>query len=146
MAKKATNKGSKRKTSDPKKKTVKAQAPKKGVKEKTATTKTKERTKESAQKEKAQEAQQVPLTSLATADLLQWFVGVLATKAWQDLGLVADPVSGQAEEDIEQAELAIDVASFVSDTLSDKVDKETRREIATLVTNLRLNFVAKQEG
>lgn len=83
----------------------------------------------------------VPLLALDTKALLLWFSGVLATKAWMDLGLLADPVHGGVSKNIEDARVAIDGVGSLLEVLRGKVDPGEVRELERVLADLRLNFV-----
>ncbi len=70
--------------------------------------------------------------------------GLLATKAWEALGLVPDPATQKIERKLDEAQLAIDAAAALAELIRPLVSEHERREIETLVTNLRLNFVEQK--
>src|SRR5438876_9492308 len=76
-----------------------------------------------------------------TVELLRWIIGVLAGSAWQNLGLVPNPASKKVVRDLEDARLAIDAAASLIEHLKLRVDEKERRDLDTLLANLRLNFV-----
>ena len=80
-----------------------------------------------------------------TVELLRWIVGVLAGSAWQNLGLVPNPASKKVVRNLEDARLAIDAVASLIEHLKRRVDEKERRDLDTLLANLRLNFV-EQSG
>jgi len=86
-------------------------------------------------------AAQVPLRA---PDLVRWCVTLLATSAWQALGLIADPSTQRIERNLDDARLAIDAAAALLDHLRPRLPDAEQREFDTLLTNLRLNFVEQQ--
>jgi hypothetical protein len=86
-------------------------------------------------------AAQVPLRS---PDLVRWCVTLLATSAWQAMGLIADPSTQRVERNLDDARLAIDAAAALVEQLRPRLPDGERRELETLLTNLRLNFVEQQ--
>ena len=76
-----------------------------------------------------------------TVELLRWIIGVLAGSAWQNLGLVPNPASKKVVRNLEDARLAIDAAASLIEHLKPRVDEKERRDLDTLLANLRLNFV-----
>jgi len=80
-----------------------------------------------------------------TVELLRWIIGVLAGSAWQNLGLVPNPASKKVVRNLEDARLAIDAAASLIEHLKPRVDEKERRDLDTLLANLRLNFV-EQSG
>ena len=86
-----------------------------------------------------------PLPKADVSVLLQISVAQYASLAWQKMGLQTDPFTHAIEKDIEQARLAIDVVEVLVEKLRPHVPGETMREMQSLLTNLRLNFI-KQAG
>ena len=80
-----------------------------------------------------------------TVELVRWIIGVLAGSAWQNLGLVPNPASKKVVRNLEDARLAIDAAASLIEHLKPRVDEKERRDLDTLLANLRLNFV-EQSG
>ncbi|MDR7555380.1 MAG: DUF1844 domain-containing protein [Armatimonadota bacterium] len=85
-----------------------------------------------------------PVAQPPVLDLVQTFLNVLAARAWQHLGLVPDPSSGKVERRLDDAQLAIDAAAALAEVLRPRVGERDRREVETLITNLRLNFVEQK--
>ncbi|OLD53181.1 MAG: hypothetical protein AUI83_09035 [Armatimonadetes bacterium 13_1_40CM_3_65_7] len=79
-----------------------------------------------------------------TVELLRWMIGVLGGSAWQNLGLVPHPETKKVTRNLEDARLAIDAAASLIEHLKPRVDETERRELDTLLANLRLNFVEQQ--
>lgn len=91
-------------------------------------------------------AERVPLHA---PDLLRWCVSLLATSAWQALGLIPDPATNKVERNLDDARLAIDATASLVEHLRPRLQDAERREFDNLLANLRLNFVeqrAKTEG
>lgn len=84
------------------------------------------------------EAEHVPLRP---PELVRWCVSLLASSAWQALGLVPDPATRKVERNLEDARLAIDAAAALVEHLRPRTDDRERRELDNLVATLRLNFV-----
>ena len=93
------------------------------------------------QSEQPDETAQVPLRA---PDLVRWCISLLATSAWQAMGLIADPSSQRVERNFDDARLAIDAVSALVDHLRLRLDDAERREFENLLANLRLNFVEQQ--
>lgn len=85
--------------------------------------------------------------SPGTYDLIGYCLNLLASQAWQKLGLLADPQTGEAKPDLAEAKVAIDTVSDLAVRLESAPDTlvpaEMRRELRTLLNDLRLNYVAK---
>ena len=92
------------------------------------------------------ERQAVPLHALPTHDLLVWMLSVLAAKAWEGMGLVANPMTNKIEKNMEEARLAIDAYAATFEVVRVRVEERPRRDMETLLTTLRLNFVEKSGG
>jgi Domain of unknown function (DUF1844) len=90
--------------------------------------------------------QTVPLSALPASDLLTSFLSLMAMKAWEGMGLVANPLSGKTEKNLEDARLAIDAYAAVLELLRPRVAEGERREIENALTMLRVNFVDKSGG
>ena len=89
------------------------------------------------------EAQQSP----GTYDLIGYCLNLMASQAWQKLGLLADPQTGEAKPDLVEAKLAIDVVGDLAARLESASDAQVppdmRRELRVLLNDLRLNYVAR---
>ncbi len=85
----------------------------------------------------------IPLGALAARDLLMWFLGLLAAKAWEGMGLVPNPATNKIQKDLGDARMAIDAYAAIFETVRARIDDQPRREMETLLTTLRLNFVEK---
>ena len=78
---------------------------------------------------------------LTVSDILRMTVGMLNEKAWVSMGLLPNPASGQIERDLAEARRAIDVLTDLARHLEADASPEERRELQTLTSNARLNFV-----
>ena len=76
--------------------------------------------------------------------LIATCISLLANKAWQAMGLVANPATKTIERQFDEAQLAIDAAAALADLLRPRVGDRERRELETLVANLRINFVEQK--
>ena len=83
-----------------------------------------------------------------TYDLLGYCINLLASQAWQKLGLLADPQTGEAKPDLAEAKVAIDAVGHLAAGLESApesaVPAELRRDLKTLVNDLRLNYVSQR--
>jgi hypothetical protein len=83
-----------------------------------------------------------------TYSLIGYCISLLASDAWQKLGLLADPKSGQAQPDLPQAKVAIDavgdLAARLETASQEAVPESLRRDLRTLVNDLHLNYVSQQ--
>jgi hypothetical protein len=80
--------------------------------------------------------------------ILGYFTSLLANEAWQKLGLIANPQTGEAKADLPQARVAIDTIGDLVARLEAapeiSVPPQTRRELRNLLNDLRLNYVGRQ--
>jgi len=79
--------------------------------------------------------------SLDTYSLLGLFLGVLAEKAWQTMGLRTKPGTDKIQADFDQARVAIDTASFLAEKLQPHLPEDEKRRLEGLMADLRLNYV-----
>jgi len=98
-----------------------------------------------ASAEPGEEHKAVPLMALDSKSLLSWFAGILASRVWVDIGLLADPLTGQLSKDLDGARLAIDVFDGLVKALKGKVSADETRHLEGMLADLRLNFV-RQAG
>ncbi|NIM05979.1 MAG: DUF1844 domain-containing protein [Armatimonadetes bacterium] len=71
---------------------------------------------------------------------------LLHSYAWQSMGLVANPVTGKTDKDLEQAQVAIDAVSYLAGQLETKLKGEELRQLHAMVSDLQLNFVQQQKS
>ncbi len=71
-------------------------------------------------------------------------ISLLASKAWEAMGLVPDPATKKLERHLDEARLAIDAAAALVDMIKEQLQDRERRELETLLTNLRLNYVEQR--
>ncbi len=84
-------------------------------------------------------------TSLPDApSLVATCISLLASKAWEAMGLVPNPATKALERKFDEAQFAIDAAAALADLLRPRVSDNERREIETLIANLRINFVEQK--
>jgi len=97
---------------------------------------------EETQAEEASAAEEeFNLPPMDVYSLLKSFVGLLGAHAWQWMGLIKNPVTGQMEKDLAQAKVAIDTISALAHQLEDKLEPSEREELRSLLSNLQINFV-----
>lgn len=80
------------------------------------------------------------ITTLDTYVLLNLFVSILATKAWQHLGLRTISGSNTVKQDLVQARVSIDCISFLIAQLKNKIPVEDSKRHQNLLTDLQMNF------
>jgi hypothetical protein len=76
---------------------------------------------------------------------LRFCIETLQGLAWIKMGLVAAPGSGKIEKDLPQAKVAIDAIGDLVVRLDPFADESERREMQTVLSNLRINFVQKSQ-
>jgi hypothetical protein len=76
--------------------------------------------------------------------LVMTCLSLLATKAWEAMGLVPNPRTKQIERNLDDAQIAIDAAAALAGVLKPRTAEAERREIETLLANLRINFVEQK--
>lgn len=85
-----------------------------------------------------------PLPEATVQDYLMQFVVMLASQTWVRLGLMVSPSTGKQETDLEQARLAINVIEYLIDQLEPGLPVDAKRELNTLESNLKLNYVERK--
>jgi hypothetical protein len=83
----------------------------------------------------------VDIASLNVYSLLSLFVGLLAEKAWQTMGLRTKPGTDKVETDFDQARVAIDTVGFFVEKLQSRLPDDQKRQLEGLVADLKLNYV-----
>ena len=83
-----------------------------------------------------------------TYDLIGYCINLLSSQAWQKLGLLADPQTGEAEPDHADAKVAIDAVGDLAARLETApeaiISADMRRDLHTLLNDLRLNYVSQR--
>jgi hypothetical protein len=70
----------------------------------------------------------------------------LSTLSFQKLGLQKDPVTGAIATDLVEAKVAIDVTAQLVQHLESQLDDDDKRQLHSLVRDLRINYVNKSQG
>ncbi|HSI74033.1 MAG TPA: DUF1844 domain-containing protein [Fimbriimonas sp.] len=78
-------------------------------------------------------------------DLLMIMLDQTAGVAWQKLGLQHDMITGKLEPDLVQAKVAIDVTAHLVQQIEGQLDAEDKRRVQSLVRDLRINYVQRQQ-
>lgn len=71
-------------------------------------------------------------------------LSLLGAKAWEALGLVPNPETKQLARNLDDAQFLIDAVAALAEVARPRVGEAERREIETLLANLRLNFVEQK--
>lgn len=85
--------------------------------------------------------QMVDIGSLDTYSLLGLIIGLLADKAWQTMGLRSKPGTDKIETDFDEARIAIDTVSLLTEKLQPRLADDEKRRLEGLVADLKLNYV-----
>ena len=84
----------------------------------------------------------------STYDLIGYCINLLSSQAWQKLGLLADPQTGEAKPDLTEAKVAIDAVGDLAARLETApeavISADMRRDLRTLLNDLRLNYVSQR--
>lgn len=100
--------------------------------------------KKSSEKEQNNEQKIYP-HQLPLATLLVSFIGILNGKAWEDLGLISNPDTGEVKQDLKRAKISIDSVEFLFNQIKGELEAEDKKQIENLLANLRMNYVEKYE-
>ncbi|MGD0550257.1 MAG: DUF1844 domain-containing protein [Candidatus Bathyarchaeia archaeon] len=91
--------------------------------------------------EETRQPEMVDIASLDVYSLLGLFVGIVAEKARQTLGLRTKPGTDKVETDFDQARVAIDTVGFFAEKLRLRMSEDEKRRLEGLVADLKLNYV-----
>lgn len=80
---------------------------------------------------------------LSPMALARTMLAVFDAKAWQAMGLTADPITGEATKDLPAAQLSIDCVQFLLDKVETTFSEEERRDARRRLNDLRMNFLTK---
>jgi hypothetical protein len=78
--------------------------------------------------------------------MVTWMIGMLASSAWQTMGLQVDPTCGEIRKNLEEAKIAIDCVMALADRILPHTDESVRRELRGVISDLQLNFVNQSKG
>jgi len=81
------------------------------------------------------------IPQLNVRDRIFMSIDILHQGAWISMGLRADPATGEVQQDLEAARLAIDCVTFLASKIEDALDDATRRELKRVVSDLQMNYV-----
>ena len=84
-----------------------------------------------------------PTTPPSVYDHLGVIIQQLAQVCWQKLGLQPDGITGKMEKNLPEAKVAIDAVAALTPLLEPQLDEEDRRQIHSVIRDLRINFVQK---
>ena len=81
------------------------------------------------------------LPQLSVKDRIFMSIDILHQGAWIAMGLRADPATGEIEQNLDAARLAIDCVTFLASKIEDELDDATRRELKRIVSDMQMNYV-----
>ena len=81
------------------------------------------------------------LPQLSVRDRIFMSIDILHQGAWISMGLRADPATGEVEQDLEAARIAIDCVAFLASKIENDLDDATRREVKRIVSDMQMNYV-----
>ena len=85
---------------------------------------------------------QMDVRTLVTA-----LAAVFDGHAWRAMGLVPNPLTGEAQKDLPEAQIAIDCVQFLLSKIETHLPEPERREAQRRLSDLRMNYLAKlREG
>lgn len=83
---------------------------------------------------------QLPLTTLFV-----WFIDILNGKAWEDLGLIANPDTQEVKQDLKKAKISIDSIEFLVNQIKGELEIVDKKHIENMLANLQMNYVEKYQ-
>lgn len=83
----------------------------------------------------------LPLRELSVLRALNFMLSLLIEYAWQKMGLLANPITGKIERDIEEARFAIDTIAVLIEHIKPKLGEREYDQLRQTLTTLRINFV-----
>ena len=101
--------------------------------------------KDSVRKEKETTPERQPAQLATESDFLT-FVSTLAMQVLMALGEIPNPTNGKSHADLAQAQYLIDVLQILSDKTRGNLSEEETSELKTVLYQLRLKFVQKNQG
>lgn len=91
----------------------------------------------------------LPLRNLTVLNVINFVLSLLIEYAWQKMGLLANPVTGKIERNIEEARFAIDTIAILLEHVKPRLDGREYDQLRQTLTTLRINYVeqaGKGEG
>lgn len=87
-----------------------------------------------------------PSKPISIYDILAILIEQISSVSWQKLGLQPDHMTGKIEVDLVEAKVAIDVTANLVQHLESQLDEDDRRRLHSLVRDLRINYVQKNQA
>jgi hypothetical protein len=86
----------------------------------------------------ADEAMQPPPS---LSDAVAFCFNLIQGQTYMHLGLIANPVTGEAKKDIAQAKVGVDFCDAILESARPALDPDTARKLGAMVADLKINFV-----
>jgi hypothetical protein len=86
------------------------------------------------------------MPSFNAYDILNSSIAMFSSYAWRAMGLMPDPHTKKVEQDLEQARIAVDCAALLVEKLETRLQENEKRELRSLIQDLRINFVKQLEN
>ncbi len=80
---------------------------------------------------------------MPSVTLARTLLAVFDAKAWQAMGLTADPLTGEVVKDLPSAQLSIDCVQFFLDKVGSTFTEEEQRDARRRLNDLRMNYLNK---
>lgn len=90
-----------------------------------------------------EENQKIYPHQLSLSTLFAWFIGILNGKAWEYLGLMMNPETGELNQDLKKAKIAIDSIEFLLIQIKDELEIDDKKQLENILANLQMNYVEK---
>ena len=100
---------------------------------------------EPKQESASQEQESINPADLPPLDFLS-FIMMLSMQGMQQLGKIANPMTGKVEKDLLQAKQTITLLEIFEEKTKGNLTKEEESYLKSSVTNLRLNYVEEVNG
>lgn len=85
------------------------------------------------------------MPDLDVYSLLRSFISMLTMNVWHWMGLMKNPATGEMDKDLTQAKIAIDSIASMATQLEGKISAADQRELQSMLSDLRINFVRQSE-
>lgn len=92
------------------------------------------------EKPETSQPQALDLTALEMDQLLGLFIGILAAKAWQYMGLRMIPGKEEIEKDLIKAATAIDVIDYMTSKLIPYIPANEADKLKSIIADLQINY------
>lgn len=94
--------------------------------------------------EESTQAQEQPQQSrLHAVDAVRFAISLFAETAWLQMGIQADPATGQIQQDLSQAKLAIDAVAALIPLTEGRLASHEQRDLRNLLSTLQWNYVER---